>query len=133
MRDPSLTPAPISAIGHMITMNPNPDPTARIRKDLLYLGIKPAIHQQYLVIEKMVTQKLLLLLNTQTVNQEGIYEELRQDNLRLHNHVLDLTKELRSVIRARTLPTWTSTRTAPKTSTALHPRVTAAAVERQVP
>lgn len=45
-------------------------------KDLLGLGIKPALHQQYQSLEKIVTQKMLSLLNTQTANQERIYEGL---------------------------------------------------------
>lgn len=89
MRDPSLTLGARDATGHIITANPNPNLTQKMLKDLLYLGVKPTLHQQYLSLEKMVTEKMLSLLNAQMVNQERIYEGLRRDNLRLNSQVQD--------------------------------------------
>lgn len=68
----------------MTTANTNCD-SAKILKDLLNLGIQPELHQQYLCTKKMVTQKILSLLNTQVAKQKRIYKGLRQENIRLHN------------------------------------------------
>lgn len=90
------------ALGHLTPENTNPDPTIKIIRELLYLGNKPGLNQQYLSLETVVTRKVLSLLNIQTANQETIYEGLRQDNLLLPHQVIDLNKELRSTILART-------------------------------
>lgn len=98
----------------------------------MYLGIKPALHQQYLSLKKMVTQKMLSLLNTQIANQKSIYESLRHDNLRFHSHVQDLTRELQSTIAAQTLPIRTPG-IAPNTPAASDSRVAAEFTERLEP
>lgn len=100
-------------------------------RDLSDLDIKPTMHQQYLTMKKMVTQKLLLLQNTKTADKESIYEELRQDNLWLNSKIHDLTRELRSTIAVRI----TSARTmaTPSESITLDPRVAAAVVGPQIP
>lgn len=97
------------------------------------LGIKPALHQQYLFPEKIVIQKMLSLLNTQTTNLQRIYEGMQQDNLRLSNQVQDLTRELYSTIAVRTPPTRSPIETVPTVHGAAYPRVAAAAAETQVP
>lgn len=66
-------------------------------------------------------------------DQDRIYEGLRQENIRLKNQVQDLTRELRSIIAARTPPTWTLTGTAPNVPAASHSKVTATAAGRQTP
>lgn len=74
----------------------------KMLKDLLNQGIKPAIKAQSQAVEKMVTQKLITTLSTIMTNEDRIHESLPQNNIRLHNQVQDLTRELRSTIATRT-------------------------------
>lgn len=116
---------------HMTDANSDPDPDVMFKmlKDLLNQDIKSPIDVQYQAWEKMITQKLLTMLNTQTLNQDRVKEDLRQDNLNLHNQVQDLKRVLRSTITVRTPMTWTPAGTIVNTPSTLDMRVAEGAVE----
>lgn len=105
----------------------------KMLKDLLNHGIKPAIEAQSHALEKMVMQELIATQSTITTNQDRIYQDLRQDNLRLQNQVVDLTRELRSTIAATTPLTWIPTQTTASAPEASDLRGATVAAEGQVP
>lgn len=94
---------------HQTSTNSNSeiDIMFKMLKDLLNQGINSAIDAKYKALEKMFTQKLLIMLNTQTFNQDMVYEGLRQVHLKLRNEVQNLNMELRSTKTSQTSLNWT--------------------------
>lgn len=119
----------------LIAQNPNPDPniTFKMLNNQQNQNIKSVIDTQTQAPEKMTTQKLITTLSTLTTNRDRFEKDLQQKNLRLQNHLNDLTKQVRNTIAASSPATWTPTPIVTMVPPLMDIRVTVTASERQTP
>lgn len=131
----SLNPTTMTLQNYMTTENPNPelDTMFQMLKDLLNQGIKLAFEAQFQALQKMIRQRLTTTLSTTTTNQDRICELMRQEILRLQNHIQDLTRELPNIIANRITPTYTQNGMAASVPVWSDLSIAAAAAEREAP
>lgn len=95
-------------------------------KHLLDKGIRPVMAEKITILERtftlkmktLLTQRMLAMVNSQTIHVNRVYDCLQQENTKQQNQVQDLTRKLRSTVLAVNPPlTWTPTTTVPPAST----------------